>query len=303
MSIHEKPHYYFEFTLEASGDQALLIELDWISKKLRIKPSESKMMGESFVAFNQTSISKFTRWTKQSKTYRDWDIDMNFEKFVARFQKREKEIIEILDKYKECGLSASICFVPTFYDQNAYKIKIPLHIMRFLSTTKSFFTTDAYFEPNPQLSHLKFRQKPHYYFEFTLEASGDQALLIELDWISKKLRIKPSESKMMGESFVAFNQTSISKFTRWTKQSKTYRDWDIDMNFEKFVARFQKREKEIIEILDKYKECGLSASICFVPTFYGENVYDCGISPKMASWLSSMQTNFRANPKVLTEIV
>ncbi len=141
-------------------------------------------------------------------------------------------------------------------------------------------------------------KKPSYYFEFCFEAEGDKAHLIDLACISKKLKIKPSSTKMKGERFVVSDQTGISRFSRWNKQSKTYQDYDIEANFEKFVNKFQKREKQILEILDKYQEHGLSAGICFVPTFYGENVYDCSISPEMAACLSRMRLSFGSYPQV-----
>lgn len=49
-----------------------------------------EIKGEKISIVHQVQEAKFTRWSKQSKIYKDWDMDKNFEKFVDRFYKKTK---------------------------------------------------------------------------------------------------------------------------------------------------------------------------------------------------------------------
>lgn len=84
------PSYYFDFTLESNGSKACFIDLEWISKKMGLHPSSTRLKGEKKVIFQQTIEAKFTQWSKQSRVYKDWNMDKNFEKFIDKFHKKTK---------------------------------------------------------------------------------------------------------------------------------------------------------------------------------------------------------------------
>lgn len=138
---------------------------------------------------------------------------------------------------------------------------------------------------------------PSYYFDFTLESNGSKACFIDLEWISKKIGLHPSSTRLKGEKKVIFQQTIEAKFTQWSKQSRVYKDWNMDKNFEKFVDKFHKKQKHILQILQTYPE--ISAFICYVPTFYDDRFYICQITPTIAKKLADMQTCFISDPQMI----
>lgn len=142
---------------------------------------------------------------------------------------------------------------------------------------------------------MKTNSIPSYYFDFTLESNGREA--VDLEWISKKMGLRPSTTRSKGERVNIFGQITEANFTRWSKQSKVYKDWNIDKNFEKFVDRFYKKHKQILQILQTYPE--LSAFICYVPTFYDDRFYICQIPPTIAKKLADMQTCFISDPQMI----
>lgn len=144
---------------------------------------------------------------------------------------------------------------------------------------------------------MKTNSIPSYYFDFTLESNGREAHLVDLEWISKKMGLRPSTARLKGEGVSIFGQITEANFTRWSKQSKVYKDWNIDKNFEKFVDRFYKKHKQILQILQTYPE--LSAFICYVPTFYDDRFYICQIPPTIAKKLADMQTCFISDPQMI----
>lgn len=144
---------------------------------------------------------------------------------------------------------------------------------------------------------MKQNSSPSYYFDFTFETNGSEAHLVDLEWISKKMSFRPSSTRLKGEKINTFHQMLEAKFTRWSKQSKVYKDWNMDKNFEKFVAKFYKKQKHILQILQTYPS--ISAFICYVPTFYNDSFYICQITPSTARQLADMQTCFISDPQII----
>lgn len=137
---------------------------------------------------------------------------------------------------------------------------------------------------------MKSNPIPSYYFDFTFETNGSEAHLVDLEWISKKMGLRPSITRLKGEGISTFGQITEANFTRWSKQSKVYKDWNIDKNFENFVDKFYKKHKQILQILQAYPE--ILAFICYIPTFYDDRFYICQITPAIAKKLADIQTCF-----------
>lgn len=131
---------------------------------------------------------------------------------------------------------------------------------------------------------MNYSELPSYYFDFGFEADTNENDSIDLEWISKTMGFQPS-------------CTRRAKFTQWSKYSRVYRDWDMDKNLEKFVEKFYKRQKQILQILQIYPI--LSVSICYVPTFYDDVLHICQITPKIAKQLSEIQACFNSDPQII----
>lgn len=142
---------------------------------------------------------------------------------------------------------------------------------------------------------MKQNSSPSYYFDFTFETS--EAHWVDLEWISNKMGLRPSETRLKGEEICVLGQVMETKFTRWSEQSKVYKDWNMDKNFEKFVAKFYKKQKHILQILQTYPS--ISAFICYVPTFYDDRFYFRQITQTIARQLADMQTYFISDPQMI----
>lgn len=107
MKQNSSPSYYFDFTFETS--EAHWVDLEWISNKMGLRPSETRLKGEEICVLGQVMETKFTRWSEQSKVYKDWNMDKNFEKFVAKFYKKQKHILQILQTYPSISALSAMC--------------------------------------------------------------------------------------------------------------------------------------------------------------------------------------------------